>query len=307
MNPREEQWENLYNSIKNDNYSEIVDAGGRNVLNVAIQANAPKKLILLLIEKFPDLITKVNPDFKNNSLHYLLSKPDTDHDLVKAVLKAKPDSFYTVNSNGLEPIRLIKNYSQHLKIMEDAIIQNNEKRFVDIFKIMRSSSILKRLIDDSLIIALRLKNKRITGLLENFKRNMVKLDNYNSLLEEELQKEKTKKEKEQQKKEKKQQKKDQIVEQEKMLLLKDQSSKIIQKHYRNRLKEKEKEQSIALLLKQKGLNKIAYPYFPKLNLPSDEEVTNPWKYDTTYRVPPFGKSSFGKSVLERDLDRLYKC
>ena len=254
MNPREEQWENLYNSIKNDNYSEIVDAGGRNVLNVAIQANAPKKLILLLIEKFPDLITKVNPDFKNNSLHYLLSNPDTDHDLVKAVLKAKPDSFYTVNSNGLEPIRLIKNYSQHLKIMEDAIIQNNEKRFVDIFKIMRSSSILKRLIDDSLIIALRLKNKRITGLLENFKRNMVKLDNYNSLLEEELQKEKTKKEKEQQKKEKKKMKNDQIIEQER----REQSSKIIQKHYRNRLEKlkekKEKEQITALFLKQKGLN-----------------------------------------------------
>ena len=70
-------------------------------------------------------------------------------------------------------------------------------------------------------------------------------------------------------------------------------STALQSVYRDARKEQLEKTQKEMLLKQKGLNKIAYPYFPKLNLPSDEEVTNPWKYDTTYRVPPFGKSSLG--------------
>ncbi len=110
-------WEDIYKRLKSGDISHIrTKDGATNPINAAILANAPHKVIELMINRLDtSLLTKPSSKFSNITLHFLLgtksteqgTKKEIDHSLVRLVLKKAPESITIRNSNGHLRINLI--------------------------------------------------------------------------------------------------------------------------------------------------------------------------------------------------------
>jgi len=140
-----EQWDIIYNHLKNG--LPIDTIGTKNILNSAILDNAPSELILLLIKKYPEYVSLVNPEFGNNSLHYVLNKEKPNIQIIKAILKVDPTTLNKVNVSGKKPIDVLNNIEVLKQLTFELIIQNNIHAVDDILKSLPVHSAESLLLD----------------------------------------------------------------------------------------------------------------------------------------------------------------